>query len=107
MVLDFLGKDFSRLKNKKLFLFDMDGTIYLGSKIFDGVLDFLDQIKKNGGHFVFITNNSSKSVSDYILKLKEIGITANEDNFLTSTDATILYIKSNYPQKCFYEGVRA
>ena len=102
MVLDFLGKDFSHLKNKKLFLFDMDGTIYLAGKIFDGVLEFLKKIKESGGHYVFITNNSSKSVSDYILKLKEIGITTNEDNFLTSTQATILHFNNYYKGDRFY-----
>lgn len=102
MVLDFLGKDFSHLKNKKLFLFDMDGTIYFGSKIFDGVLEFLEQIKKNGGHFVFVTNNSSKSVSDYILKLKDFGISTNENNFLTSAQATILHFNNFHKNERFY-----
>ena len=37
----------SDLKNKKLFLLDMDGTIYLYDNLFDGVLDFLEYIKKN------------------------------------------------------------
>ena len=53
----------SSLKDKKLFLLDMDGTIYLDDHLFDGTLDFLEYVKKIGGRYMFLTNNSSKSVS--------------------------------------------
>ncbi|MBR4836072.1 MAG: HAD family hydrolase, partial [Clostridia bacterium] len=47
------------MKNKKLFLLDMDGTIYLGNRLFDATIPFLNKIKENGGKYVFLTNNSS------------------------------------------------
>ena len=53
---------YSKLKTKKLFLLDMDGTIYLDNDLFDGTLDFLDYVKSIGGRYIFMTNNSSKSV---------------------------------------------
>lgn len=87
----------SDLKNKKLFLLDMDGTIYLDDNLFDGVLDFLEYIKKIGGKYMFLTNNSSKSVDKYIEKLASIGIKSDADDFLTSTNATVLFLqKKNY-----------
>ena len=91
-----------QLSEKKFFLLDMDGTIYLDNDLFDGTLDFLAQVKKNGGKYLFVTNNSSKGVDAYVAKLKKLGIDANEDDFLTSTDATILYLNSNFPGKKFY-----
>lgn len=90
------------LKDKRLFLLDMDGTIYLDDDLFDGTLDFLAHVKSVGGRYLFVTNNSSKSVSAYVEKLRKIGIDATEDDFLTSTDATILYIKDKYPGRKFY-----
>lgn len=48
-----------QLKNKRLFLLDMDGTIYLDNELFDGTLDFLKYIKEIGGRYLFLTNNSS------------------------------------------------
>lgn len=85
------------IKNKKLFLLDMDGTIYLDNDLFDGVLDFLSHIKKIGGKYMFLTNNSSKSVDKYIEKLDSIGIKSTADDFLTSTNATVLFLqKKNY-----------
>lgn len=60
------------LKEKKLFLLDMEGTIYLDDELFDGVPEFLDYIKKIGGRYIFLTNNSSKSVGAYIDKLSRV-----------------------------------
>ena len=74
MVNDYFGKDFAALKDKKLFLFDMDGTIYMEGKLFNGVSNLLEKIEQNGGKYVFITNNSSKSVIEYIKKLAKMGI---------------------------------
>lgn len=90
------------LKDKKLFLLDMDGTIYLDSNLFDGTLDFLSEVKRRGGRYLFVTNNSSRSTDAYVKKLASIGIEADEDDFLTSTDATILYIQSKYQGRKFY-----
>ena len=90
------------LKDKKFFLLDMDGTIYLDNDLFDGTIDFLNQVKLNGGKYLFVTNNSSKSTDAYVKKLESIGIPACEDDFLTSTDATVIYLNKEYKGKTFY-----
>ncbi len=90
------------LRDKKLFLLDMDGTIYLDNDLFDGTLDFLAEVKRRGGRFLFLTNNSSKSAAAYVEKLSRIGIESSEEDFLTSTYATILYIKDKFSGRKFY-----
>jgi HAD superfamily hydrolase (TIGR01450 family) len=80
----------------------MDGTIYLDNDLFDGTLDFLHEVKAKGGRYLFVTNNSSKSTDAYVKKLKSIGIDACEDDFLTSTDATILYLQEKFSGRRFY-----
>lgn len=90
------------LKNKKLFLFDMDGTIYNDDILFEGTIDLFNQIKKQGGNYIFITNNSSKSVKEYIEKLSKMGIEVNYDNFFTSTQASIYYLNKKYPNEKIY-----
>ncbi|MCD7741492.1 MAG: HAD-IIA family hydrolase [Ruminococcus sp.] len=108
MIMDYFWENADELKNKKLFLFDMDGTIYEEETLFDGTLQLLDYIKSIGGQYVFITNNSSKSVTDYIKKVNRLGIVADEDNFFTSSQATILYIKKNYPGvKAYCQGTKS
>ena len=93
------------LKKIKLFLLDMDGTIYLDNDLFEGVTDFLDYIKSTGGRYIFLTNNSSKSVDKYIEKLASLGISSVADDFLTSTDATILYLKKKNYKKIILKAV--
>ena len=95
------------IKDMKLFLLDMDGTIYLGDRLFDSVLKFLQFIKKSGKKYVFLTNNSSKSVSAYIEKLERLGIKSDKDDFLTSVDALIPYLKSKRYKKIYTFGTRS
>lgn len=99
---DYFNKNSDELKNKKLFLFDMDGTIYLDEEIFDGTLDLLDYISSIGGKYVFITNNSSKSIQAYVDKVNRMGIKADESNFYTSTQASAAYLKKNYPNELVF-----
>ncbi len=102
MLKDYFGKDCSCLKNKKLYLFDMDGTIYLENNLFDGVKELLSNIDANNGNYVFITNNSSKSVNDYVEKLEKMGLDVGVENFFTSTQATIEMLKVKYNNKLIY-----
>ena len=74
----------------------MDGTIYLDKTLFPDTLPFLSAVKEKGARYLFLTNNSSKSVKKYVEKLASMGIAATEEDFLTSTDATIVYLKANY-----------
>lgn len=84
------------LKDKKLFLLDMDGTIYLDDCLFDGVHEFLESIVKKGGKYIFMTNNSSKSTDAYVEKLAKLGIRASEKDFMTSVSATIHFLNKAY-----------
>ncbi|MGB6128170.1 MAG: HAD family hydrolase, partial [Psychrilyobacter sp.] len=62
-----------QLRNKKCFIFDMDGTIYLGDHFIDGAVELLKHMEKIGNNFVFLTNNSSKNSGVYCEKLKKMG----------------------------------
>ena len=89
-------------KQKKLFLLDMDGTIYLGDDLFDGTLDFLRRVRGQGGRYLFATNNSSRGVNAYVERLRRMGIDAVADDFLTSTDALIWYLRGKYDGALIY-----
>jgi HAD superfamily hydrolase (TIGR01457 family) len=83
------------LTDKELFVLDMDGTFYLEDKPIEGALEFLDVLKKSGKRFLFFTNNSSKSISDYIKKLTDMGVEADENTIYSSGSVTIDYLKKN------------
>lgn len=94
--------DISRLENINLFLFDMDGTLWLGNRLYSFTKELLRTIKDAGKRYLFITNNSSKSTSDYVKKLDSFGIEASEDDFMTSAEATAFYLTKNLPEVNFY-----
>ncbi|MBQ5798838.1 MAG: hypothetical protein IIW16_03385, partial [Clostridia bacterium] len=95
------------LKDVRLYLLDMDGTLYLDNDLFDGVTDFLEHVKNIGGKYMFLTNNSSKSVQKYIEKLRSLGIESVASDFLTSTDATVLYLKKKNYNKIYAFGTKS
>lgn len=97
----------NELKNKKLFLLDMDGTLYLGNEIFKETYPFLAYIKNIGGRYIFLTNNSSRGVDKYIEKLKSFDIPSKEDDFFTSTDATVIYLKNQGYKKIYALGTKS
>ena len=91
---------------KRLFLLDMDGTIYLDEALFPGTRPFLETVRAAGGRYLFLTNNSSKSVDAYIAKLARLGIPSGREDFLTSVDALIAHLAARQPRyhKCYVFG---
>lgn len=87
-----------RLSKIKHLALDMDGTIYLGTTLFPFTKKFLSDMKEAGIGYSFLTNNPSKSVADYLKKLSDMGIDADEGNMYTTSLAAIDYIKEHYPQ---------
>ena len=97
-----------KLREKRLFLLDMDGTIYLGEQLFDQVPAFLARVKALGGRYLFLTNNSSRGVEGYIEKMARLGIETCREDFLTSVDAPIQYLQKELPgKKCYVFGTRS
>ena len=90
------------IQNMKLYLFDMDGTLYLGSRLYDFTIELLKEIRRTGGKYLFITNNSSKSVNDYVKKLAAMGIEATREDFMTSSQATAYYLHKHHEGKTLY-----
>ena len=90
------------LENKKLFLLDIDGTVCKGKQLISGTREFLEDVKESGGQFVFITNNATKSIRDYIQTFQILGIMTDYSNFVTASYATVQHLKMNYPGKLIY-----
>ncbi len=90
------------LQSIRLFLFDMDGTLYLGDRLYDFTKELLETIQASGRRYLFVTNNSAKSGDDYVEKLRKLGITATKEDFLTSSQATAYYLKQHYPHHRLY-----
>jgi len=90
------------LRSKKLFVLDMDGTFYLGNRLIEGSLSFLEKLKIQGKRFLFFTNNSSRTSAFYRKKLAGMGCFVEDSDIVTSGDVTIKYLKENYPEAGVY-----
>jgi len=94
---------YKNLKQKKLFLFDIDGTLSVGDTLYEGSAELLAYIDRIGGKAYYITNNSTKSGQDYVEKFRRcFGLETTEDLFITSGYMTLRFLKEHYADKKIY-----
>ena len=97
-----------KLQNCELFLFDMDGTLYLGDEVYDGAVALMEDLPRLGRRYIYLTNNSSRAGTDYITRLRRLGFPCQAENVFTSGMATGLYLNQNFPGASVYlAGTRA
>ena len=89
----FQNPDVAPILEKKLYIFDMDGTIYLGGKPFDFAIRFIKNLRKAGKRVLFFTNNASHTTPFYMKKLERLGFEPREDEIMTSGDVTLEFLK--------------
>ncbi len=97
-------QNLSELKKKAIFFFDLDGTVYLGNQLFEGVLDLIDLLKKKHKAYFFLSNNSSLSTSDYLIKLKKLNLPIKRENIILSQHPTIDYLHKESYKNVFLLG---
>jgi NagD protein len=85
------------IMNKKAFICDMDGVIYHGNRLLDGVTGFVNWLVQEEKKFVFLTNSSERSPYELCQKLKRLGLEVPKDNFYTSALATASFLKGQCP----------
>ena len=95
-----MNNNLEKLKQKKLFLFDIDGTLAIGDTLYPGSADLLSYIDSIGGKAYYITNNSTKSGLDYVTKFRNaFQLETTEDQFVTSGYMTIRFLKEHFSGK--------
>ncbi len=95
-------KDIEKIRNKTGFICDMDGVIYHGNKLLDGVKEFVEWLKKENKKFVFLTNSSERTIRELQEKLGRMGIKVDKSHFYTSALATASFLASQKPNGSAY-----
>ena len=90
------------LASKKLFIFDMDGTIYLGGIPFDFAVSFINKLRASGRRVMFFTNNASHSPAFYMQKLTKLGFEPSFEEICTSGNVTAAFLTRKRAGKCVY-----
>jgi len=83
---------------------DLDGTIYLGDKLIEGASEFLNRLEQRDIRRFFLSNNSSKSVGQYLEKLRGLGIDAQKGEVLLSTHNLIAWLSGEGVSDTFLVG---
>lgn len=96
------GKPLELLRAKSAFICDMDGVIYHGSRLLDGVTEFVEWLQKSGKRFVFLTNSSERSPRELRQKLLRMGLDVEESHFYTSALATADFLARQHPAAGVY-----
>ena len=100
--MEFKNPDTNVIKDKKLYIFDMDGTIYLGGRPFDFAKRFIKNLRASGRRVLFFTNNASHTSPFYLKKLERLGFEPGENEIMTSGDVTLEFLKRHRAGKSVY-----
>ena len=90
------------LRDKKLYVFDMDGTIYLGKIVFDFAIRFIEHLRASGRRVLFFTNNASHSTEFYVEKLSRLGFSPRPEEIMSSADVTVAYLNTYHKEQSVY-----
>ncbi|MBR6645693.1 MAG: HAD-IIA family hydrolase [Clostridia bacterium] len=90
------------LKNKKLYIFDMDGTVYLEDTVFPFAVDFINKLRNSGRRILFFTNNASKNISVYFDKLNKMGFGVSKEEIMSSADVCTEFLNKYRNGKTVY-----
>jgi HAD superfamily hydrolase (TIGR01450 family) len=79
------------------YLFDLDGTIYLGSELLPDARELIETLRNQGAKTVFLSNNPTRDPDMYIAKLTGLGIEVERDEIINTVVTTVLWLKQHHP----------
>ncbi len=91
------------MEGVRLFVLDMDGTVYLGNEPIEGALDFVREVDASSDRdYIFFTNNASRVPLVYVEKLRKMGLEVREEKIVTAGDVCAAFLRENYPDARIY-----
>lgn len=100
--MEFKNPNTDAINAKKLYIFDMDGTIYLGGRPFEFAKRFIKNLRASGRRVLFFTNNASHTSPFYQKKLERLGFEPQANEIMTSGDVTLEFLKRYREGKSVY-----
>ena len=92
---------------KKVVFLDLDGTVYLGDVLIPGADRFLEELRRHHYPHYFLSNNSSRSKEDYVKKLSGLGIPAEKEQIILSSDGVIAFLLSKKTENLYIVGTES
>lgn len=79
------------------YVFDLDGTIYLGEHALPGAVETIAELRRRGAVVRFISNNVTRSPEQYVTKLRDLGIVTDLSEVVTPTVTTVRWLLAHAP----------
>jgi HAD superfamily hydrolase (TIGR01450 family) len=81
------------------YVFDLDGTLYVGESLVPGAADVVAALRRDGARLAFLTNKPLERGRSYAAKLRALGIPADDGDVVTSLDALVDYLGEHPPRR--------
>ncbi|WP_232699467.1 HAD-IIA family hydrolase [Brevibacillus daliensis] len=78
----------------KGFIFDLDGTVYLGDRLIDGAREAIQTLRDRGDKVVFLSNKPIATRESYAHKLTKMGIPTKVEDVLNSSLIVARYLQT-------------
>ncbi len=91
-----------RIGSYQGFVFDLDGTIYVGDRLIRDAAQVIGKLRALGRRVVFLSNNPTRNREAYCEKLARLGIPASVDDVVSSGYATARYLQRVAPGAVLY-----
>lgn len=79
------------------YIFDLDGTVYLGEQLLPGAARLLSALRRQGKRIAFVSNNPTHDVRDYVAKLEGMGVEAHDSEVVTTVHTMTAWLAANHP----------
>lgn len=84
------------------YIFDLDGTIYLGDGLLPGALHTVRTLRARGKKVLFLSNNPTREVDAYVEKLNALGLEVTADEVLTTVETVTRWLLQHHPGATVY-----
>lgn len=84
------------------FVFDLDGTVYLGEAALPGAVETIAQLRAMGKRVLFVSNKPLQPRTAYADKLTRLGIPTSADDVITSGYVLGYHLARHYPDLALY-----
>lgn len=84
------------------YLFDLDGTIYLGNELLPGARELIENLRGRGAKTVFLSNNPTRDPEMYVRKLTGLGIAVRHEEIINTVVTTVLWLKQHHPNATIF-----
>jgi HAD superfamily hydrolase (TIGR01450 family) len=96
------NESIKKIRDKKIFFIDRDGTLTLGKSVIKGAIEFLNSLKREDKYFFVATNNSSITPKEHLDRFNKLGLGLKEDNILVSSSSALSFLKQNDFNRIFW-----